>query len=148
MGRHHYDGNTEQEFAFVKFDIDVGEITDRSTLLKETNITDFKPLFNWNTKQLFAYVVAEYTTDKFTRNQVVLYDKIIRTKKFAHLRTKSNKNKYAFPEITRSFKDINATFTLHWDTMPYVGLLTGGVVQDERGFKVHSFPATKQSLEL
>jgi signal peptidase complex subunit 3 len=32
-----------------------------------TPILDFTPIFNWNTKQVFVTVVADYQTDKFVR---------------------------------------------------------------------------------
>jgi len=38
---------------------------------------DMSPVFNWNVKQLFVYLVAEYSTMKNVVNQVVLWDKII-----------------------------------------------------------------------
>ena len=37
------------EYAFLKFDLDA----------------DLSSLFNWNTKQVFAYVVADYKTTKY-----------------------------------------------------------------------------------
>ena len=38
---------------------------------------DLNPLFNWNVKQLFLYLTAEYETPNNKLNQVVLWDKII-----------------------------------------------------------------------
>ena len=38
---------------------------------------DLTPLFNWNVKQLFLYLTAEYETQANVVNQVVLWDKII-----------------------------------------------------------------------
>jgi hypothetical protein len=32
---------------------------------------DFSPLFDWNTKQIFVTVVADYQTDKYVREQRV-----------------------------------------------------------------------------
>lgn len=40
---------------------------------------DFRPLFNWNTRQLFVYITAEYETKYGTQNQVVVWDKVLRT---------------------------------------------------------------------
>ena len=39
---------------------------------------DMSPIFNWNVKQLFMYLVAEYSTMKNVVNQVVLWDKIVK----------------------------------------------------------------------
>ncbi|XP_037783180.1 signal peptidase complex subunit 3-like [Penaeus monodon] len=38
--------------------------------------TDLTPLFNWNTKQLFLYLTAEYQTQNNKVNQVVFWGKI------------------------------------------------------------------------
>uniref|UniRef100_A4IH30 Signal peptidase complex subunit 3 n=1 Tax=Xenopus tropicalis TaxID=8364 RepID=A4IH30_XENTR len=38
---------------------------------------DLQPIFDWNVKQLFIYLSAEYATRSNTLNQVVLWDKII-----------------------------------------------------------------------
>ena len=40
---------------------------------------DLRPLFHWNVKQVFVYVIAEYVTDTHDINQVVIWDKIVRT---------------------------------------------------------------------
>ena len=38
---------------------------------------DLRSLFNWNVKQLFVYVTAEYETEANVLNQVVVWDTII-----------------------------------------------------------------------
>ena len=38
---------------------------------------DLRSVFNWNVKQLFVYVTAEYETDANVLNQVVVWDSII-----------------------------------------------------------------------
>ena len=38
---------------------------------------DLRSVFNWNVKQLFVYVTAEYETDANVLNQVVVWDTII-----------------------------------------------------------------------
>ena len=40
---------------------------------------DFRPVFNWNTRQIFVYVTAEYATKYNTINQVVVWDRVFRT---------------------------------------------------------------------
>lgn len=41
--------------------------------------TDLTPLFNWNVKQLFLYLTAEYVTPNNVLNQVFLSKKITKT---------------------------------------------------------------------
>ena len=57
---------------------------------------DLTPLFNWNVKQLFLYLSAEYTTPKNEVNQVVLWDKIIQRGENAVLDYRSMNTKYYF----------------------------------------------------
>nr|GAT42846.1 predicted protein [Mycena chlorophos] len=96
------------EHAFVDFEID----------------SDLSPLFNWNTKQLFLYLDAEYTNDKGVKNAVVIWDRIVRRKEDANIRLKS-RQKYLFKDIT-GFKDASAVYTLRYNVMPWVGALTYG----------------------
>ncbi|KIJ18509.1 hypothetical protein PAXINDRAFT_167116 [Paxillus involutus ATCC 200175] len=100
----------EEEFGFVKFNI----------------TADLRPLFNWNTKQLFVYLEAEYTNAQGVNNSVVLWDRIVRRKEDANI-VQSPKNKYKFRELSRSFKNASpAEFSLKYNVMPYVGVLTYG----------------------
>ncbi|XP_050299884.1 signal peptidase complex subunit 3 isoform X2 [Anthonomus grandis grandis] len=58
--------------------------------------TDLTHLFNWNVKQLFLYLTAEYSTQSNALNQVVLWDKIILRKENAVLDFKNINTKYYF----------------------------------------------------
>ncbi|CAG8563317.1 9903_t:CDS:2, partial [Paraglomus occultum] len=101
-------GGSISEFAFVTMDLEA----------------DLTSLFDWNTKQLYVSIVAEYGSDNM--NQIVLWDDIIRSKRDAQVVLHQIKNKYMFNDITPSFREVNATYALHWDAMPYVGLLQSG----------------------
>jgi signal peptidase complex subunit 3 len=57
---------------------------------------DLTPLFNWNVKQLFLYLTAEYETPNNIVNQVVLWDKIIQRGENALLDYRSMNTKYYF----------------------------------------------------
>ncbi|KIS70186.1 signal peptidase complex subunit SPC3 [Mycosarcoma maydis] len=96
-----------QDFVQVDFNIDA----------------DFAPLFDWNTKQVFVSLSASYDSAKHV-SEVVIWDRILRSKQDAHVALNTAKNKYGFREVSRSFKDItNTTFTLKYNIMPKVGLL-------------------------
>lgn len=58
--------------------------------------TDLSHLFNWNVKQLFLYLTAEYATANNELNQVVLWDKIILRGENAVLDFKNMNTKYYF----------------------------------------------------
>ncbi|TFK27189.1 signal peptidase 22 kDa subunit [Coprinopsis marcescibilis] len=91
------------------------------------NITaDFTPLFNWNTKQVFLYLQAEFDDRKGVKNEVVVWDRIVRSKDQAKISV-IGKNKYNLRELSASFKNISpASYSLKYNIMPYVGVLTYG----------------------
>ncbi|SNX84619.1 related to SPC3 - signal peptidase subunit [Melanopsichium pennsylvanicum] len=103
----HMDRNV-QDFVEVDFNIDA----------------DFSTLFDWNTKQVFVSLAATYDNAQHVKNEVVIWDRILRTKQDAHVALNNSKNKYGFREVGRSFKNVkNATFTLKYNVMPKVGFL-------------------------
>ncbi|KAJ7634927.1 signal peptidase 22kDa subunit [Roridomyces roridus] len=97
------------DHALVQFELDA-------------NLT---PLFNWNTKQLFVYLDAEYTNSKGVKNSVVIWDRIVRSKSSAKFHVEA-RQKYAFRDVT-GFRDSAATYTLRYNLMPHVGALVYGV---------------------
>jgi len=118
-----------QEYAFVNFNI----------------TADLSPLFHWNTKQLFVYIEAEYTNAKGVRNEVVFWDRIIRRKEDAVIAV-SGKNKYPFREISAKFKGSTpANYTLKYNLMPFVGVLTYGEVA--RVTEPIEFPLVRERVE-
>lgn len=110
-GPEYYDyGTPKSHFAKVNFDLDV----------------DFTPVFNWNTKQVFVTVVAEYESKTHVsekvicsiprslkslwllfmqdRNSIVLWDHIIESKQDANLTLRNIQNKYAFIDVSRKWR--------------------------------------------
>lgn len=67
---------------------------DRALLSFDLN-ADLSPAFHWNLKQLFVFVVAEYTTPKNPLNQVIIWDKIVKSKSEAHMKYNNEFVKYA-----------------------------------------------------
>lgn len=68
---------------------------------------DLTPLFNWNTKQVFVYLTAEYDggakrTD--VSNKVTFWDKIILTKEDAILHLRNQRSAYSVYDVQKSFK--------------------------------------------
>nr|QBH72887.1 microsomal signal peptidase 23 kd subunit [Brunneria borealis]QBH72900.1 microsomal signal peptidase 23 kd subunit [Orthoderella ornata] len=86
--------------------------------------TDLTHLFNWNVKQLFLYLTAEYSTPTNKLNQVVLWDKIILRGENAVLDFKNMNTKYYFWDDGNGLKgNQNVTLTLSWNIIPNAGLL-------------------------
>ncbi|CAO3585909.1 unnamed protein product [Absidia cylindrospora] len=114
-GPDHYDyRNSKSEFARLAFDLDA----------------DFTPLFNWNTKQVFVTVVAEYESKTHNRNKIVLWDRIITNKEKANLRLRNVPNKYALIDVSRKWSQQEAKLSLHWDITPHVGILQSGQTKE------------------
>ncbi|KAK2460894.1 hypothetical protein APHAL10511_007364 [Amanita phalloides] len=102
--------NKKQELAFVNFNI----------------TADLSSLFHWNTKQLFVYLQAEYDNTQGDKNAIVIWDRIIRRKEDAYINF-AGKNKYKLRDLSSSFKNVPpANFSLKYNVMPYVGILTYG----------------------
>uniref|UniRef100_A0A3Q3EXM9 Signal peptidase complex subunit 3 n=1 Tax=Labrus bergylta TaxID=56723 RepID=A0A3Q3EXM9_9LABR len=57
---------------------------------------DLQPIFDWNVKQLFLYMSAEYATKSNALNQVVLWDKIVLRGENTKLNLRDTKSKYFF----------------------------------------------------
>ncbi|XP_023716935.1 signal peptidase complex subunit 3 isoform X2 [Cryptotermes secundus] len=92
--------------------------------------TDLTHLFNWNVKQLFLYLTAEYSTPTNKLNQVVLWDKIILRGENAVLDFKNMNTKYYFWDDGKGLKDNpNVTLTLSWIIVPNAGLYFQGQPQ-------------------
>ncbi|KAK1019754.1 Signal peptidase complex subunit [Friedmanniomyces endolithicus] len=83
-GRPHYYSTKREEYAHVKFDLDA----------------DLSTLFNWNTKQIFAYITASYpSSDPSTipRSEAIIWDAVIpATNAPAH------PNNYIHPSLSQS----------------------------------------------
>ncbi|CAD7006105.1 signal peptidase complex subunit 3 [Ceratitis capitata] len=98
----------KHDLGFITFDL-------------ETNLTS---LFNWNVKQLFLYLTAEYKTQDNVLNQVVLWDKIILRGEKSSLDFKNMNTKYYFWDDGNGLKNNkNVSLYLSWNIIPNAGLL-------------------------
>uniref|UniRef100_A0A8B9P5L4 Signal peptidase complex subunit 3 n=1 Tax=Apteryx owenii TaxID=8824 RepID=A0A8B9P5L4_APTOW len=85
---------------------------------------DLQSIFDWNVKQLFLYLSAEYSTKNNALNQVVLWDKIILRGDNPRLFLKDMKSKYFFFDDGNGLKgNRNVTLTLSWNVVPNAGIL-------------------------
>lgn len=107
---------------------------------------DLTPLFNWNVKQLFLYVTAEYKTENNKFNQVVLWDKIIRRGDYAVLNFKNMNTKYYFWDDGNGLRgNKNVTLTLSWNIIPNAGLLPSITAHGSHTF---AFPSEYTTLRM
>lgn len=89
--------------------------------------TDLSPLFNWNTKQIFVYLTAEYPgKSEGSSNKVTYWDKIITSKEDAVLSLRNQRSKYSVWDIEKSFRQRDAVVKLEWNIQPHIGPLIFG----------------------
>ncbi|KFO30835.1 Signal peptidase complex subunit 3 [Fukomys damarensis] len=89
-----------------------------------SNCITFENIFDWNVKQLFLYLSAEYSTKNNALNQVVLWDKIVLRGDNPRLLLKDMKTKYFFFDDGNGLKgNRNVTLTLSWNVVPNAGIL-------------------------
>lgn len=68
---------------------------------------DLSSLFNWNTKQVFVYLTAEYNGGakrEDISNKVTFWDKIIVDKKDSVLKLRNQRGAYSVYDVQKSFK--------------------------------------------
>jgi len=118
-----YYNSKPTELAFLKFDLDA----------------DLEGLFNWNTKQVFAYLTVSYPGIKYELNDAVIWDIIILSKSAAKLELRNQRAKYTISDITNKYREQNATLSFGWNVQPHVGAL----VWNEKGMGTFSFPPLK-----
>lgn len=105
---------------------------------------DLTPLFQWNTKQVFVYLTAEYDGKKpGYSSRVTYWDKIITSKDNAVLDLKNVRAKYSVWDVEKSFRERNATLRLEWSIQPYVGAFVSGETLALSNF---TFAKLKKSL--
>lgn len=86
--------------------------------------TDLTTLFDWNVKQLFVYLIAEYETSYNSINQIILWDKIILRGDNAVLDYNNMNTKYYFWDDGNGLKgNKNISLYLAWNVVPNAGLL-------------------------
>ncbi|KAJ1511938.1 Signal peptidase complex subunit 3 [Coelomomyces lativittatus] len=92
------------------------------------NLTlDLRPVFHWNTKQIYAFLTLHYSTPHYDQNEIVFWDAIIADKEEAYQELDLTKNKYAIHDFF--FKTKNqlignqGNITLGWSIVPNVGYI-------------------------
>ncbi|NWV74779.1 SPCS3 peptidase, partial [Dasyornis broadbenti] len=104
------------DLGFVTFDITADILNGKNGLQIS--------IFDWNVKQLFLYLSAEYSTKNNALNQVVLWDKIMLRGDNPRLSLKDMKSKYFFFDDGNGLKgNRNITLTLSWNVVPNAGIL-------------------------
>ncbi|PIC40416.1 hypothetical protein B9Z55_011765 [Caenorhabditis nigoni] len=113
-------------------DIKIRNVRDYATDDKQADLAtlafnlkvDFSRLFNWNVKQLFVYLVAEYKSAENAVNQVVIWDRIVERSERVVMDEIGVKTKYYFlDDGAHLLKHDNVTFVLRYNVIPNAGYL-------------------------
>ncbi|AET37744.1 signal peptidase complex subunit SPC3 Ecym_1522 [Eremothecium cymbalariae DBVPG len=107
---------------------------------------DLSPLFNWNTKQVFVYLTAEYpgTKSPNASNEVTFWDFIIKDKEHAQLNFSNLKSKYSGWDVEERMSGRDLVFKLHWNIQPWIGPLIYG---DTHGEVSVNIPNQKEKIK-
>ncbi|NWH29460.1 SPCS3 peptidase, partial [Chloropsis hardwickii] len=112
------------DLGFVTFDITADILNGKNATFWNKNTLMLFFIFDWNVKQLFLYLSAEYSTKNNALNQVVLWDKIMLRGDNPRLSLKDMKSKYFFFDDGNGLKgNRNITLTLSWNVVPNAGIL-------------------------
>ena len=85
---------------------------------------DLTSEYNWNVNQLYVFIVASYETNKNKKNEVVVFDKILRDVKEFKFKLKNIKNKYMLrDEFRGTLAGKTVTLSVRYQIMPIFGLL-------------------------
>ncbi|MFH4973962.1 hypothetical protein AB6A40_000671 [Gnathostoma spinigerum] len=101
---------------------------------------DVTPVFNWNVKEVFLYLVAEYKTPRNRVNQVVLWDKIVMRGDWSTINEGRITPKYHFMDDgSHLLNHPNVTLVLRWNVIPNAGYLA---LAQGQGQQVIKFPSS------
>ena len=107
------------------------EVNDEASLNFQLRL-DLRPLFSWNTKQIFVSIDADYETERNKRNTISLWDSIVTQKTNALLNYQNVRNKYRFIDQGTHLRGREVNYTVRWEVMPVAGKLYGGKKLVER----------------
>lgn len=121
-GHQHSHATKSQEYAIIAFDL----------------TADLTSLFNYNTKQVFAYLSVAYndpppddvsTTSKWSDNDAIIWDAIITDVSQAKLHVPKEQATYKINDISGKFHERNASVRLAWNVQPRIGALYWGQIE-------------------
>eukprot|EP00168_Porphyra_purpurea_P002312 TRINITY_DN12668_c0_g1_i1.p1 TRINITY_DN12668_c0_g1~~TRINITY_DN12668_c0_g1_i1.p1 ORF type:complete len:192 (-),score=36.64 TRINITY_DN12668_c0_g1_i1:30-521(-) len=128
MDRHRYLGSDACAFTI---DLDV----------------DLRSLWNWNTKAIYLFVVAEYSTDANPSNSVVVWDRILNNAEESHFSVEDEMVEYHLLDNGSDLRGTTVKLSVRWDVTPLAGILYGTTpnifaiapLAQPKGHPAHSF---------
>jgi Signal peptidase subunit len=103
---------------------------------------DLSNEYGWNFSQIYLSVVAEYSTDKKSRNQVTLYDQILDSKEKLVASEVTIVNEYPLRDQYKgTLLDNEIQLVIYYQRFPVFGLLTGGI-EIARSSEAYKLPSS------
>jgi signal peptidase complex subunit 3 len=107
---------------------------------------DLTSVANWNVNQIYLFVVASYETSKNQKNEVVIYDRILRASDDYIFNLKNVKTKYPLrDEHKGSLANRKISLTVKYQIMPIFGLLQVSELSNKASFEIPSEYASVES---
>lgn len=148
-----YKNYHHDEVNIQKHDITLRSAMDFTTSRQESDLATIKfsiegnlsKLFDWNTKQLFIYLVCEYETAANRLNQVVLWDKILLREdvEVNNFAVSNLSPKYYFFDDGAFLRGTEARLILRWNIIPNSGYMPFASANNELLFQ---FPTEYTAL--
>lgn len=86
---------------------------------------DLRDIWNWNVKQLFVYIRADFVSANEKSNHIVIWDRVVTEVEDALLQ-ENIRAEYLMTDESAQLRDANVTLSVHWDIMPWIGALRRG----------------------
>lgn len=84
---------------------------------------DLRDVFDWSTNTVFLYVTANYETAKHRRNEIIIHDKVIKTRADAFEPGKDILTKYYMVDFGRSLRRKAVTLRMYYSVVPIGGII-------------------------
>eukprot|EP00300_Choanocystis_sp_HF-7_P028420 c34024_g1_i1.p2 GENE.c34024_g1_i1~~c34024_g1_i1.p2 ORF type:complete len:195 (+),score=37.42 c34024_g1_i1:124-708(+) len=82
---------------------------------------DLRSVFQYNVKEVFAYVAFEWATKKHPVNQLVVWDAILLSPNDAVFELNGTAIEYLLTDVGHNFKGAHMTIVCAYNTIPYTG---------------------------
>lgn len=117
---------------------------DQANILFEFG-ADFSSEFDWNLNQIFVFVVAEYQTEHKQRNEVTIWDTIIKDKSEAKLDKKVYVNEYPLrDQYRKTLLGTEVKLKVYYHRMPIMGFILRYLLTESEPFVLPSEYFRKQ----
>eukprot|EP00656_Telonema_subtile_P049472 TRINITY_DN6159_c0_g1_i1.p1 TRINITY_DN6159_c0_g1~~TRINITY_DN6159_c0_g1_i1.p1 ORF type:complete len:179 (+),score=27.99 TRINITY_DN6159_c0_g1_i1:247-783(+) len=118
-----YELNAHDPVKFIRHDHQKNPIKADVAVLRFDIDVDLRHAWNWNVKEIFVYVTAEYSTPEHPINQVTIWDHTIESEQMAMLSKKGVLSKYNLFDHGFGLRGTKVSFHLNWYIVPVSGPL-------------------------